>query len=40
MKEKTPVDVIIVTVAKKQRYKKLKAAIRKVLFTLAGWTFN
>jgi len=40
MKEKTPVDVIIVTVAKKQRYKNLKAAIRKVLFTLAGWTFN
>jgi len=38
--EKIPVDVIVVTVAKQQRYKILKAAIRKVLFTLAGWTFN
>jgi hypothetical protein len=38
--EKIPVDVIVVTVAKKQRYKVLKSIIRKALFTLAGWTFN
>jgi len=40
MPTKIPVDLIILHVHKAQKHAKLKAAIRKFLLTLAGWTLN
>jgi len=40
MPSKIPVDLILVSVAKKQRFKTPKKIIRKILITLMGWTLN
>jgi len=40
MASKTPVDVIVLSIQKRQKYKVLKALVRKLLLTLVGWTLN
>jgi len=40
LKEKIPVEILTIAINKQQKYPRLKAIVRKMLFTLMGWTLN